>query len=484
MLLLYAGSWYAPTFSPHLDWRVLAFAMSVTILTGVIFGLAPASRALRVDPAPALKADASAGTNKRRRFSLGNLLVAGQVALAVLVLATAGLLVRTLNNLNRIDPGFDTNNLLLFGVDPGNAGYKGPKVGHLYQELRDDFAALPGVKSVSYSWTPLLSAGQMMTGFHRPGTARDSTDQVYADELEVSRNFFANMRIPFAAGRDFSDADFAVMAMKSGEKPGDAPRPVVVNQSFVRSYFPHQNPLGQLFGDSPAHGSGRAFPGYQIIGVVADAKYHNLRKNINPTIYTQVTDGDAFFELRTSADPSLLIPAVRNTVNRVDANLAMFRVATEREEIDRQLSQDRMVAQLSSFFGLLALTLACMGLYGLLSYEVTRRTREIGIRMAIGARRGNVVGMVLRQGLLLAAAGGMVGGAAWLGIAAWLRASQMAASLGVNEVVAKTLFGVELGDPITLVASAVLLTLVALVACYLPARRATRVDPLVALRYE
>jgi predicted permease len=432
--------------------------------------MAPAFHGLRVDLIPSLKtAEASAGTGRRRRLSLGNLLVATQITLALVVLTTAGLLVRTLANLKNVDPGFDTNNLLFFGMDPKLAGYKGPEVGHLYQELQEKLAALPGVKSVSYSWMPLLAGGRIRTSFHRPGTPADSKDQVNADKMEVGPNFFATLRIPMQAGRDISAAEFAAAALMSPEKPGSIPLAAVVNQSFARSFYPNQNPLGQVFGDSLAEDPWPAFPGYQIVGVVRDTKYSELRRVINPTIYVPSSDGDAFFELRTAADPSSLVPAVRNTVNHVNDNLAMFRIDTQKGAIDRQLTEDRTVAQLSSFFGLLALVLACMGLYGLLSYEVTRRTREIGIRMAIGAQPTSVTRMVLGHGLSLAATGAVVG---------------IAASLGVSRLVASMLFGVKPGDPATLLAVAAFLLVVALAACYLPARRATRVDPLVALRYE
>jgi predicted permease len=471
MALLFSGRQGPPTFSPHLDWRVLAFTAGLSILTGVVFGMAPAFRGLRVDLTPSLKAADTSGSAaaRRRRFNMGNLLVATQVALAVLVLATAGLLVRTLNNLKSVDPGFDANNLLLFGLNPRLAGYKGPQVSHLYQDLQDNFAALPGVKSVSYSWVPLLSGGQMQTSFHRPGTPIDSKDQVDADVLEIGPNFFATLRIPMQAGRDLSAADFAAAALTSPFEPAKAPAIVVVNQSFVRTYFPSENPLGQVFGDSPAEDPWPAFPGYQIVGVVGDAKYNNLRQSINPTIYQAVSDGEAFFELRTAADPTSLIPAVRNNVNRVDSNLALVRIDTQKGQIDQQLSQDRMVAQLSSFFGLLALVLACMGLYGLLSYEVTRRTREIGIRMAIGAQAGNVIRLVIGQAVVVAAFGAVAG---------------VAISLGVTRLLTTLLYGVKPGDPTTLLSVMALLVMVAVVACFLPARRATKVDPLVALRYE
>jgi len=472
MAVLFAGRLQPPTFSPHLDWRVLAFTFGVSILTGVIFGMAPAYRELRVDLTPSLKtADMSGGTgSRRRRFTLGNLLVATQVALAVLVLATAGLLVRTLSNLKNIDPGFNTSNILLFGLDPKFAGYKGPQVGHLYSGLQEKFAALPGVKSVSYSWAPMLSGSSSMTSFHRPGTPVDSKDQVDADQMEIGPNFFATMGMPLRAGRDLAPADFAeALSHSSPLEARKVPAAAVVNELFAHQYFPKQNPLGHLFGDSLADGPYPAFPGYEIVGVVSDAKYSNLRREIKPTIFMPAADGGAFFELRTAADPSSLVPSIRNMVNGIDPNLAMYRISTQKAEIERQLSQDRMVAQLASFFGMLALVLACMGLYGLLSYEVTRRTREIGIRMAVGAQAGNVIRLVMGQAVLVAALGAVLG---------------VGLSLGVTRVLSTLLYGVKPSDPTTLLFVLVLMVLVAMLACLVPTRRATKVDPLVALRYE
>jgi predicted permease len=400
---------------------------------------------------------------------MGNLLVATQVALAIVVLATAGLFVRTLSNLKSVDPGFDTNNLLLFGLNPRLAGYKGPQVGHLYRELQEKFSALPGVRSVSYSWAPPLSGGHMMTMFHRPGTPAESKDLVKVDLNQIGPNFFVTLSIPRLAGRDLTVAEFEAAAQTSPFEPAKAPAPVVVNHLFARTYFPNQNPLGQVFGDRLPQGRWPASPGYEIVGVVGDAKYSNLRDEIKPAIYSGNLDGEASFELHTSTDPASLIPTVRKTMNSVDDNLAMVRIDTQKGEIDRQLSEDRMVAQLASFFGLLALLLACLGLYGLLSYEVTRRTREIGIRMAVGAQSHNVVGLVLTKAMGLIVAGAIAG---------------IAVALGVTRFLASFLFGVKAGDPITMAGVAALLVVVALAACYIPARRATKIDPLVALRYE
>jgi predicted permease len=474
MMMVSRGTLNPPGFGPQLDWRVLAFTAAVSMLTGIVFGLAPALRGSDIGLTSFLKSGdggLSGGMHPRnRRLTLGGSLVAVQMALAIVVLVTAGLLMRTLNNLKSLDPGFDTHSLLLFGVDPRLAGFKGPQVDNLFRDLQDKFSALPGVTSVSYSWRPLLSGGLGTTSFRRPGTPPNVKDDVDADELPIGPNFFATLRVPFLAGHDFTSADFAAAAANSGEKPGLAPTPVIVNQAFVRSYMPHTNPVGERFGDSEPTGAGESkFPGYQIVGVVADAKYNTLRREIKPTFYMPNIGGEAFFELRTATEPSAMVTAVRNIVSRENENLALFRISTQTQAIDRQVSSERITAQLSGFFGLLALVLACLGLYGLLSYEVTRRTREIGIRMAVGAQSHNVVRLVLAKAF------GLILGGAVIGIAV---------ALGVTRLLASFLFGVKAGDPLTLVSVAALLAAVALAACYLPARRATKVDPLVALRYE
>jgi macrolide transport system ATP-binding/permease protein len=474
MVLVSAGSLNPPGFGPQLDWRVLSFTVGVSILTGVVFGLAPALRGSDIALTSSLKSGdggLDGGTHARsRRFSLGGALVALQMALAIVVLVTAGLLIRTLTNLKHLNPGFDTQSVLLFNLDPRLAGYKGPQIDNLYRDLQEKFSALPGVTSATYSWLPLLSGSLSSTSFHKPGTPPDSKDEVDADELPIGPNFFKTLRIPLQSGHDFTPADFAAAAANSGDKPGLAPTPVIVNQSFVRSYFPHSNPLGARFGDTAPTDPGEPkTPGFQIVGVVGDAKYDSLRREVQPTFYDPSTGNDAVFELRTATNPTSMVPAVRDIVRHENEDLALSEISTQTEAIDRQLSSERITAQLSTFFGLLALVLACLGLYGLLSYEVTRRTREIGIRMAVGAQSHNVVGLVLTKAVGLIVAGAVAG---------------IAVAFAVTRLLASFLFGVKAGDPITLVSVAVLLAAVALAACYIPARRATKVDPLVALRYE
>ena len=494
-------------FAPEIDGRVLAFTLAASVLTGIIFGLAPAFRGTRVDLTPALKegtgSSVAEGRAGGRWFSLGNGLVIAQVALAVVVLVGAGLLVRTLQNLKNVDPGFDTRNVLTFGLDPTLIGYKTPQIDVFYRDLQDRLAAIPGVESVSYSNSTLLSGDLWETGFHLQGTPKDQESD--ADYLPVGANFFSMMHMRLLAGRNFTSADFAGaelaqekeeqrsaaaeakeagIAAPTGAAPGgaasaaasesaanEAPVPVIVNKTFVQKYFPKVNPLGQHFGEreaDPAKGDW-ATPGWTIVGVVSDAKYQDLRSPVEPTMYVPLSGGNTNFELRTRMNPTAITPMIRSIVSQMDSNLPVFDVHTQTQLIDQLLFQERMIARLSSFFGLLALVLACIGLYGLLSYEVARRTREIGIRMALGAQQRDVLRLVVGQGIILA----MVGAAVGIGVA-----------VGVTRYLESMLFNVHANDPVTMIAVAVLLTLVALAACYIPARRATRVDPMVALRHE
>jgi len=466
------------TFAAGLDMRVLGFTVAVSLFTGILFGLAPAFRGTRVDMTPALKEGFSASSKLARsggrRFTIGNALVVTQVALAIVVLVGAGLMVRTLQNLRSIDVGFDSHNLVIFGINPSLAGYKDAQIDSVYRDLQGRLTETPGVKSASYSMIPLLEGSLMVTMFHWPGTPQDRQSESYV--LEIGPNFFDTMQIPFVAGRNFTTPDYEIAASAFASEAKRSARPtvpthVIVDQAFVAKFLGKENPLGKRFGQSDASQEGPASPGYEIIGVVRDTKYSDLRQEISPIMYKpQSGMGPALaFEVRTAGDPQALVPAIRKTVAQINPNLPLRDVTTESQQIDRLLFQERLVARLSGFFGLLALTLACIGLYGLLAYEVTRRTREIGIRRALGAQAGDVLRQVVKQGLLLA----LVGTAVGTGVA-----------IGVTRYLKSMLYDVRADDPVTIVAVGALLVMVAMAACFIPARRATNVDPMVALRYE
>jgi predicted permease len=389
-----------------------------------------------------------------------------------------------LRNFHNLNPGFDTRNILLFGINPAIAGYKDLQASQLYRNLRQRFAALPGVLSASYSEDPLLSGGMSGHSFHLDGAAPKSN--IDCNTLAVGPDFFATLRIPVLAGRAFMPADFAsadatraaqapstpssTPAVANTSQPQPAPAPVIVNEMFARKFFPQQDPVGKHIGepqgDEPVTGPQ---PGYLIVGIVGDTKYESLRHEIQAMMFLPLVGSTAHFELRTAADPTAPIKLVRGIIANADNNLPVVDALTQSEQIDRLLFQVRLMSRLSSFFGALSLVLACIGLYGLLSYEVARRTRELGIRMALGAQQRDLLRLVVGQGIPLALVGAAVG---------------IGAAIGVTRFMASMLYAVHANDPATIAAIAILLALVALAACYIPARRAMQVDPMVALRYE
>ena len=480
------------------DIRVLAFTVAITLATGILSGLAPVRRSSRTDLTRTLRENASSvpgSSHSGQRIRLGDALVVLQVALSIVVLVGAGLLVRTLFNLQAINPGFDTQNLLLFGINPTRAGYKDEQMVNLYGELQQRFAALPGVVSAAYSDEPLLAGGYSAQEVHLDGAAPKRNENT--DVLTVGPGFFSAMRIPVLAGRPFNSADFASAEkthaiVKAADKaageatagpavhsspphaklpaPPVAPVPVMINAIFARRFFPKQNPIGMHMGnaesDDPRVG---IQPGYRIVGITGDTKYRDLKREIRPTIYTPLVDSHAYFVLRATGDPTALVNAVRKTIASTDSQLPIFDVHTQTEQIARTHFQERMLSRLSSFFAVLATALACIGLYGLLSYEVAVRTRELGIRMALGAQKLHLMKVVVRHGILLSLAGVVLG---------------MAVAFAVTRFMAKMLYGVQPDDLGTFAAVSALLLLVALIACGVPALRAIRVDPLVAIRSE
>jgi predicted permease len=468
----HADSWFR--FSADIDWRVLGFTLAAAVLTGLLFGIAPALQSMRVDLTPSLKDSAGGLGGRQGRFRLGNILVIAQVALTAVVMVGAGLVVHTLRNLRSLDPGFTTGNLLTFQVDAMLTGYKDERMAAFYRDLRDRFAAIPGVTAVSYSYSILLSGSNWSTDFHLPGTPPRSTKT--ADYMPVGPQFFETMKIPLLRGRKFKPEEYELTANVEADKEMRArvAEPVIVNEAFVRDYFPNVNPIGQPFGAYVPGVNGDPSPdetasaGWQIVGVVRDAKYESLRSSIAPTIYVPAWRGSSF-ELRTSRDPMALASDVRAVVRQAGNDIPVVEMRTQTETIERELFQERLVARLASLFGLVALLLAAIGLYGLLAHEVTRSTREIGIRVALGSPTGQVTRRVVQQGVMLAAAGLAIGAAA---------------SLALTRLLGSMLFEVKAGDPVTLIGVSLLLMLVAVAACYIPAHRASRVDPLVALRHE
>jgi len=455
---------------PQLDWRVLGFTMALSLMTGIIFGLAPAWRATKLDLTPTLK-DGGRGSSAASRSLLSRGLVVLQVALSLLLLVGAGLFVRTLLNLHRVDPGFNTRNLLLFGIQPGLIGYKDEKLMQFYEQVSERLEAVPGVQGVTFSRMALLAQGSSSRSmFLRDALSvpPDSEGRIKpsgeAYIHQVRENFLEAMEIPLVAGRTLSPKDNA-----------QAPRVVVVNQTFAKVYFPNENPVGKRFTFDPSKPDQ-----VEIVGVAKDAKYTRQRDEIPPTVYASFRQelrsmSGATFEVRTSGDPAAAVIAIRQAVREVDGNLPLSEVRTQIEQADETLRSERLFAKLLTMFGLLAQQLACIGLFGVMAYGVSQRTHEIGIRMALGASRGNVLRMIIRQGMTLALLGVALGllGAYVLTkyLESWMNLSGM-------------LFGVKVSDPLTYGVIAALLTCAALLACYIPARRATKVDPLVALRYE
>ncbi|HEU0174219.1 MAG TPA: ABC transporter permease [Blastocatellia bacterium] len=468
--LLAVSDWGPKALEPKLDWRALGFTMGLSLLTGIVFGLAPAWRATKVDLTPTLK-DSGRGSSAASRSLLSRGLVVMQVALSLLLLVGAGLFVRTLLNLQRVEVGFNTKNLLLFGVSPSLIGYKDERLVQLYERLTERLEALPGAPKVTFSNTPLLAQNTNSSSVYLRSAltaAPDANGNVRptgnSNVLYGRENFLETLEIPLLQGRAFTRQD--------DER---APRVAVVNQTFANKFFPNESPIGKHFTfdfKKPDE--------LEIVGLVKDAKYATQREETRPTTYLPWRHDmrwmtGANFQIRTAGDPTALIAAVRQAAREVDENLPLSNVKTQVEQADETLRMERLFARLVTLFGLLAQQLASIGLFGVLAYAVSQRTHEIGIRMALGASQSDVLKMIVRQGMALSLTGVALGLVGAYALTKYLE-SRMRLS--------KMLFGVKPSDPTTYGVVAALLTVVALIACYLPARRATKVDPMIALRCE
>jgi predicted permease len=441
--------------------RTFLFTLLAAVLTSALFGAIPALRTSRVDVSSSLK-EAGRGVAGRRNILARALLVV-QVALSVVLLVGAGLFLQTLRHLRSVDPGFDPKDLVLVRVNPTLAGYGMPQTVDMYGRLLERFAAIPGVGGAALSQPALLSGSTSMTsiyveGHAAPNSVGPSYDPAapHVNRLVVSPGFRRVMGIALLRGRDLTDRD-----------DGSAPMVALVNEAAVRKYFGGGDPLGKHFGSQPENASQ-----IEVVGIVKDARYATPREDPPPTMYMtyrQAPRAVATFELRAAGSLASLAGAVRDAVSQVDPHLPIISISTQTEQIERRFSQERLFAQAYSLFGGIALLLASIGLFGLMSYNVARRTAEMGIRMALGAERRDVVRIVMRESLLL------VG----IGVAAGLLMAAASARL-----VAALLYGLRPGDVPTMAAAILVMVGVSAVAAYLPARRASRVDPLVALRYE
>jgi predicted permease len=433
--------------------RILGFTLLASLLSAVIFGTAPAIRATLIEPNTTLKGGKGAA-QATSQSPLGKTLVVAQVALSLLLLVGAGLFVRTLINLQNVPTGFNSQNVMLYRVDVATTGYKAAQIAPLLREVEEKVRTVPGVQAASFAFM-LFNQGQWTSAmFTREHALPEGVSRTVRNNV-VGQDFFTTMGIPILAGRGFGPQD-----------TDKSQKVAVISEAMAKRFFPDSSPLGRHFGRGGPENSGQ----FEIIGVVKDAKYGGLTEQPRPMAYfCHAQQGEILnnFVVRFSGPPEAGVSQVRQAIKQVNRNLPIDEVVSLSEHVGRSLVQQKLVARLASFFGLLALLLASVGLYGVLSYAVARRTNEIGIRIALGAQAKNVLWLVLREALRLVGTGVFIG---------------LITALFVTKTAEKLLFELKPNDPLTLTSAAVLLIVVATLAGYLPARRAARVDPMVALR--
>ena len=447
--------------SPQPDLRILAFNFALTLVISVLFSLAPASQLWRQNPLPGLKQQAA--TPPRTALRLRRSMVVAQVGLSLLLLMGTGLFARTLHNLRSLDVGFTAENLLTFNLDLRLAGYERSQTGPLYQKILDQLSALPGVRLAAATSDPELANHNTGSNVTVAGYHAAENEDMNVEAAKVSSAYFSALEVPLLAGRGFSDGD------RTGtQKVG------MVNESFARKYFGGpENALGHYF----CWGAGNVTPDIEIVGVVKDVRHTTLRDQVRRSVFTPFlqdkeagtnTSGMTFY-IRTWQAPESAEATIREFMHEFDSRFVLNGFRTMQEQVNENVTTERAIALLASCFGLLALLMAAMGIYGVLAYSSAQRTREFGLRIAVGASRAEVVGLVVADVLWMVGAGIAVGVPASLLLASFVRSQ---------------LFGVSSSDPLTLGAVCVLVLSIALVAAALPARRAAKVDPMVALRYE
>ena len=453
------------TLGAQLDWRVLLFTLLIALATGFLFGLAPAIQATKVDLTPALKETRAGNPHARRRrfgvlFGLSHILVVTQIATSLLLVAAAGLFVRTLANLNAVNVGFNRENVLLFNLDASKAGYKDATLKSFYSELHRRFSSIPGVRNATMTQMPLVAGWSSTTNVTIPGIPEADGNRPGTSITQIAPQFFDTMQIPILLGRPIDQRD------REG-----APMVAVVNEVFAKKYFPGVSPIGRHF-----HFGGKEGDDMEIVGVARNTRYNSLTNEIPPVTYLPYLQAtkhsplqQMYFEIRTAADPMALANTVRKIVHEVGPQVPVAEITTQSRQIDETIVQERTFADLCTCFGLLALVMACVGLYGTMAYAVTRRTSEIGIRMALGAARWRILWMVLRQVLILGGVGLLIGS-----VAVW----------ETTTFLKSFLFGLKPNDPLTLACAGALLVGCAILAGYAPAWRASRIDPMTALRHE
>ena len=449
------------SFHAELNWHVLAAAAGLSLLTGLLFGLAPAFESTNLNLADTLKEANTVQVRSRRSswpIRTTQALVVGQIAISLLMLVAAGLFVRTLSNLQSMNLGFNRENLLLFQVNARQSGHQDADISAFYENLRQRLAAIPGVRSASLTRDSLIQ-GESSMPISLPGQG-PRADTRFAI---IGPGFLSTMQIALVAGREIEERD----------GPGSQPV-AIVNEEFARLNFPGRNPIGQHLMMWKSDDERDLARDMEIVGVARNAAYAGLRRETLPVVYFAYNQGypppnEMTFVLRTLGDPTTFVNSARQVVHQADARLPVSDIRTQKAEIADDMHQEIMLADLCSAFAILALTIACVGLYGTISYTVARRTGEIGIRMALGARRGPVVWMVLREVCVLAAVG---------------LAISIPVALGTSRFVGSFLFGMKPNDPLALTAAIAILLAAALLAASVPARRAAHIDPMTALRHE